>query len=169
MIGKHEYTVCFLFSHDLKNVLLVRKGATEYAGKLNGTGGELCKDEIPYHCAEREVFEETGVSQSGLQSLGLVRMAQLGTLELPHDCKYGSGKAVLHYFAGALKPGTKTAKATDRGEDLVWEPVDDVLAATVESDRYAGNGDLPYFVNAGLAAMKRYLPGSDGTEGPADA
>ena len=164
MSERHEYTVCFLFSPDLSKVLLVRKNATDFAGKLNGVGGDLEKGEMAYHCAEREVLEETGVSQSGLQSLGLVRMAPLGTLDLPHDCKYGSGKAVLHYFAGALKPGTAAGKVTDKGEDLVWEPVEDVLNATPLSGRYAGNGDVPYFVKAGLDALDRYLPKTDRKE-----
>lgn len=158
MRGRHEYTVCFLFSPDLSKVLLVRKNATEFTGKLNGVGGELNKDEPPYKCADREILEETGIRPDGLKSLGLVRLAQLGTLELPHDCKYGSGKCVLHYFAGVVKPDTAFFERTDRGEDLLWEPVSDVLASTASSERYAGKGDLPYFVNAGLETVKRYIP-----------
>lgn len=158
MNERHEYTVCFLFSSDLSSVLLVRKGATEFIGKLNGVGGELMEDEPPYKCADREILEETNVSQQDMRSLGLVRLAPLGTLELPHDCKYGTGSAALHYFAGVLKPDTPVAKETDRGEELVWEGVADVLASGVNSDRYAGKGDLPYFVNQGLMAVKRYLP-----------
>lgn len=154
----HEYTVCFLFSHDLQQVLLVRKNATDFAGRLNGVGGELEKGEQAYTCAGHEIREETGISDDGLRSLGLVRLAPLGTLSLPHDCKYGSGKAVLHYFAGALKNGAVPAEKTDKGEDLVWSRVSEVLASGVDSDEYAGNGDLPYFVNAGLSALKRYLP-----------
>lgn len=167
MEERHEYTVCFLFSHDLARVLLVRKNATEFAGRLNGVGGELEDDEPSYKCADREILEETGIAPSGFRSLGLVRNVCLGSLSLPRDCKYKTGKCVLHYYAGALKPETVPLEKTDKGEDLVWEPVGDVLAATVDSDRYAGNGDLPYFVNMALQELKRYLP--EWQEGGADA
>lgn len=163
MSKDHEYTVCFLFDNALENVLLVRKARTRFKGRLNGVGGEVnATAEAPAECAVREIREETGIKYSGLKSLGLTRLAFLGTLLLPDDCKYQDGNGcVLHYYAGAMKPGTSYTKTTDTGEELVLEPVADILEATVDNVRYAGDGDLQYFVNAGLNALRRYLPGKE--------
>lgn len=166
MKKKHEYTVCFLFDDSLENILLVRKDRTEFQGRLNGVGGEIDYDTPPYETPDqgaiREIQEETGIAYENLQSLGLTRIARLGMLSLPHDCKYPDGDGcVLHYYAAAMKPGVKHTETTDTGEALVMEPVDAILASNVGSDRYAGNGDLQYFVNAGLSALRRYLPGKE--------
>lgn len=166
MPEKREYTVCFLFDSDLRNVLLVKKGRTEFKDRFNGVGGELGPDgnpnETPIECAIREIAEETGVQYDEFESLGLARQVRLGTLSLPYDCKYGeNAECVLHYFAGAMKPETVPNAETDAGEALVMEPVADILAANVENTRYAGKGDVQYFVNAGLETLRRHLAGKE--------
>lgn len=166
MSKKHEYTVCFLFDDALENVLLVRKNRTAFQGRLNGVGGEIDYDTPPYETpnqgAIREIQEETGIAYEDLQSMGLTRIARLGMLSLPHDCKHPDGDGcVLHYYAAAMKHGVKHTEKTDTGEELVMEPVEDILASNVKSTRYAGDGDLPYFVNAGLNVLRRYLPGKE--------
>jgi 8-oxo-dGTP diphosphatase len=57
-----KYVIGFAFSKDLKQVVLIRKNRPEYlAGKLNGVGGKIEKDEAPVDAMTREFMEETGV------------------------------------------------------------------------------------------------------------
>lgn len=54
------YVVGFLYSHDGKNVALIRKNRPEWqAGFLSGIGGKIEKGEIPTEAMEREFREET--------------------------------------------------------------------------------------------------------------
>lgn len=58
---KH-YTVGFLFSDDLKHILLIQKNRPEWQkGKLNGVGGHIEENETPKDCMIREFKEETGL------------------------------------------------------------------------------------------------------------
>lgn len=57
---KH-YVVGFLFSDNLKYVILVKKNRPEWqAGKLNGVGGKIEPNEHPHDAMVREFKEETG-------------------------------------------------------------------------------------------------------------
>lgn len=59
---KKTYVLGFIFSTDLKRVALLRKDRPEWqAGKLNGIGGKLEKDELPLDGMVRECQEETGL------------------------------------------------------------------------------------------------------------
>jgi len=154
---QREYTVCLLFSRDLAHVLLQRKKKTDYAGKLNGTGGKLEPGETPEACARREIKEETGLS-------GLDPFLWLGTLSIPFNCDNhttsinpAAPACVLHYYASIIPAGTEP-KAPEGGEELVLVPTDDVLAAPTGDARFAGDGDLQYFTRK-AADMLRSLPG----------
>ncbi|HYK08329.1 MAG TPA: NUDIX domain-containing protein [Candidatus Eisenbacteria bacterium] len=58
-----RYTLGFLFSKDLKKVLLIHKNRPEWQmGKVNGLGGKIEENETPQDCITREVQEETGLS-----------------------------------------------------------------------------------------------------------
>lgn len=53
-------TLGFVFSKDLKQVLLIRKQHPEWqAGKINGLGGKTEAGETPEECVSREVREES--------------------------------------------------------------------------------------------------------------
>lgn len=58
-----KYTLAFIFNHDLKKVLLIRKNKpVEQAGLLNGVGGKMEDfDQTFLDCIKREVEEETGL------------------------------------------------------------------------------------------------------------
>ncbi len=152
-----EYTVCFLFTQDLGQVLLVRKKRTEFTGQLNGVGGELEPGEQPLECALREIREETGITPGTMAALsGGMPLAHLGTLQLPHDCKYGTNDGcTLHYFAGIMLPGTSIHGPVG-GEMLEARPSREAAASGTGSREYAGNGDLGYFVAAALKALDPY-------------
>lgn len=54
-----EYVVGFLFSG--KKVVMIRKNRPDWqAGYLNGVGGHVEQDELPYDAMRREFYEETG-------------------------------------------------------------------------------------------------------------
>jgi 8-oxo-dGTP diphosphatase len=57
------YVLGFLFSHDLREVLLIRKNRPEWqAGKMNGIGGKIEVDDIDKQKAmTREFHEEAGL------------------------------------------------------------------------------------------------------------
>lgn len=141
---QREYTVCLLFDRKLTTVLLQRKRKTDYAGKLNGTGGKLEPGETPERCARREIQEETGLS-------GLDPFLWLGTLSLPFNCDNHAASAapadpacVLHYYAGIIPDGA-VPTAPEGGEALVPVPLSQVVSAGTTDPRFAGDGDLQYF------------------------
>lgn len=148
-----EYTVCFLFSSDLSHVLLQKKAKTDFAGKLNGVGGKIEPKETPMTCARREIQEETGLAD-------VEDLRWIGTLHLPWNCdshREDDGPfdpaCVLYYYAGIIPEG-RTPTPPPGGEELSMNPVRNVVAAGVLQDKYAGNGDLAYFVNQGVQALR---------------
>lgn len=154
----NEYTVNFLFTANLRNVLLIRKNRTAFKGKLNGVGGELNPGEQPMDCALREILEETGLKPNQLASVDEDNTLKwLGTLILPYDCKYGTRDGCkLHYFAGLILNGNENMLiSTD--EELVLKPVQDAMTAAPGNLEYAGDGDLAYFVAAGARALRAWL------------
>lgn len=54
-----------MFSHDLRQVVLIRKNKPVWqSGKLNGIGGKLEENEVGLIAMKREFKEETGVETS---------------------------------------------------------------------------------------------------------
>lgn len=140
-----NYTVNILFDRFGKNVLLLRKNRTNFTNKYNGPGGEInpAADDTPLDCAIREIREETGIQ---FQPENLL---ELGTLSLPTDCKYNNGPASITFFTGVV-PDKATILPAE--EHLEWFPVHSVLSQSVDTELLAGNGDLLYFIHAGLKA-----------------
>lgn len=154
----NDYTVCILFDGYLRNVLLVRKARTDFKGKLNGVGGSVEPGEDPYEGALREIYEETGLSPQDLKSLGMVRLAKLGELLVPEDCKTHDGSCRLHYYAGAVKTMSIAGIKNKGDEPLSWAPWEDVARSGTGDSDYTGNGDLAYFTAAAHKRMLELLP-----------
>ncbi len=58
-----DYSLGFLFSHDFKQVVLIKKNKPAWqSGKLNGVGGKIESGETPLQAMIREFEEETGVT-----------------------------------------------------------------------------------------------------------
>lgn len=56
------YTLGFIFSQDLSEVLLMHKNRPDWqVGRLNGVGGKIEVNEESVDCIVREVLEEAGV------------------------------------------------------------------------------------------------------------
>jgi len=58
-----EYSIGFMFTKDMKQVLLIKKGHGPkcVVGRWNGIGGHIEPGETPIQCQVREFHEETGV------------------------------------------------------------------------------------------------------------
>lgn len=147
-----NYTVSFLFSPDLKEVLLIRKNRTSFAGKYNGVGGKI---EPSYKSNEdsalREIKKETGISE-------LRQFSWLGSLCLPWDCASNNSKATIHFFSGIIYEGDTARQTTD--EVLKWFSVQDVLETPVsQSSMFAGEGDVQYFIRQALRKFEEVALG----------
>lgn len=66
MSGETLAVLGFYFSLDRKEVLLIEKKRPAWQrGKLNGVGGRIEQNELPYHAMRREFREETGIDECG--------------------------------------------------------------------------------------------------------
>jgi len=80
-----EYVAGFLFSTDRSRVVLICKEKPAWqAGKLNGVGGKIERDELPHQAMRREFFEETG--------------AKTCVSDWHHFCRYQGEDCVVHFF-----------------------------------------------------------------------
>ncbi len=155
-----NFTVCLLFDEAFEQVLLVRKGRTEFKGKLNGCGGEIEANEIPYEGAIREIEEELGLSSEDLVTFpDDSKLRWLGTLSLPHNCKYSeiigdenNPSCRLFFYAGVVKD-TAMPVCSKVAEECVMVFVRDVVSSGTDGTLYAGNGDLQYFVASGFNVL----------------
>jgi 8-oxo-dGTP diphosphatase len=69
------YVVGLMFSNDLSQVALIRKNKPAWqAGKLNGVGGKVEKNEPPYVSMIREFAEETGLLTTRVQWKRFLKM-----------------------------------------------------------------------------------------------
>lgn len=140
-----KYTVCFLFTPDGKQVLMTRKKKTTYKGRLNGVGGKIKPNETPVRGAQREIMEETGVD------LKISDLHWLATTMLPEDCGIEPGDTPqtceLHFYGALINPDDVNFNT---GEDLNWVLTDTVMHARPQDERFAGDGDTPYIVNAAV-------------------
>lgn len=61
-----KYVVCYIFSHDMKEVLLIQKKRPVFlAGQMNGVGGKIEEiDASVLHASQRETLEETNMNLS---------------------------------------------------------------------------------------------------------
>ena len=67
------YVLGFAFSEDLSKVVLIKKARPAWqAGKLNGVGGKVEKDETLQDAMTREFREEAGVEIKSWKKLGVM-------------------------------------------------------------------------------------------------
>ena len=98
---------CYLMMHRTK------KKNDENSGKWIGIGGKLEKDETPRECAKREIYEETGLSVSGLCYRGKVVFKS----DIYED-------ELMHLFTANCE--SRDVRVCDEGE-LAWINKADVM------------------------------------------
>ena len=70
----NRYVLGFLFSTDLKFVALIHKKRPAWqAGKLNGIGGKIERNEVPSEAMRREFREEAGLEVGDWQHFATLR------------------------------------------------------------------------------------------------
>lgn len=112
-----KYTVGFLFSSDLSQVLLIHKLTPEWQkGKLNGLGGKLEKGESTKQSFIREIYEESGIT---LESKQVIKMGLLKGVEWK-----------VFVFAAVYEGEIFTPKTYEK-ELLEWFEVDNLPANCV--------------------------------------
>ena len=149
------YTVCFLFSPDMDEVLLQKKNRTDFAGLYNGVGGKLEPGEKPEQCAIREIKEETGIDK-------ILSLTWLGTLSLPHNCDTHENSmnpedpsCILYFYAGII-PDKSDINPPAGAEELMLVPLHAVFENNDRQDGtepvipIAGDGDVEYFIRRGI-------------------
>lgn len=137
-----EYTVCLLFTPDGKSLVLQKKNKAEFAGLLNGVGGKVELGETSLDCALREIEEET--------NLRLEWLYWLGELRLPRDCGLSTmTDCSLWFYAGVVCHPEDLRQVED--EPVMWVDVQSILE---HPEKLAGDGDLPYFINQGIRALR---------------
>jgi len=108
-----EATLCEIIHGG--RLLLQRKSVGRFGeGKWNGPGGKVQPGETPLECVVREVWEETGLTVSGLTELGVV------------DFYFGEKPEpdwVVHIFSTSTFSGEP--RESDEGE-LRWFSVDEI-------------------------------------------
>lgn len=113
---KQQYVLGFLFNWERDRVVLINKTKPDWqAGKLNGVGGKIEKDETPAFAMVREFQEETGVLT---HSSHWIKVAVLQ-----------NQIAEMHVFAavidGALdriRPTTDEVPATFKVPSVIYNP-----------------------------------------------
>lgn len=123
------YTVIYLFDKSLKQVCLIHKNKSIYAGKLNGVGGKRALDETLLECAIRKTKEETGVDiTDDLQHLHSTIFAD--STELWTELWVGC----------AAVNKTDVKQMTD--EELEWFNLDEIFSRRIDDNGLAGEGDV---------------------------
>jgi 8-oxo-dGTP diphosphatase len=108
-----EYTVGFLFTADLKEMLFLHPKRPEWqVGFLNGPGGRIEEGESPAECIAREMAEEAGIEVDPFEW-------QLVETEI------GARSAdITVHFLSARFDGSKNEIVQLTDEALEWLPID---------------------------------------------
>jgi 8-oxo-dGTP pyrophosphatase MutT (NUDIX family) len=107
-----QYVLGFLFSPDLKNVLLIRKDSPVWqAGLLNGIGGTIEPGETEYAAMVREFQEEVGYRHLGWKPFAIL------------EGENESGAYVVHIFVDVERAGLAAPTVSPTIETVEVFPV----------------------------------------------
>lgn len=112
-------TLCFIFYED--EVLLLKAGNSKaWAGRYDPVGGHIEKGEDVVESAEREIFEETGLTVTDTRLRAVI-----------HSTNF-FGKNIM-LFVTTSTAGTKDVTANHEGE-LVWVKLSEIENYPVFAD-----------------------------------
>ncbi len=121
-----DYVGTLVFIRQDDRVLLIRKKRGHGAGKFNGPGGKLERDETPLAGAVRETLEEVRVQVRGIELLGRFKFVDLsapqwfGYAFLAHGFEGSpeeTDEAVPHWFSVHELPFDEMWE-----DDRIWLP-----------------------------------------------
>ncbi len=131
-----RYTVTFIISRDLKEVLLLYKFWGPFPNKYNGVGGKIEENENLLDSAIRECWEETGLL---LQAEEIEFLMQI-------VFPYGVELNVFYVVVDKFEP-------TNSEEGILkWLPVE--FALDFNNPHVAGDGNVAYFLREALSIIR---------------
>jgi 8-oxo-dGTP diphosphatase len=136
----------------LREVLLIKGAPTKrlWANRYNGIGGHVEWDEDLLQAAQRELSEETGLSDVDLNLRGVINIAA------QHDDDTPTGVAVF-LFCGEVED--RSIRAGDEGEPA-WIPLVDLPNYPLVDDLYTL---IPLLMANDAPIYGHYQPTADGT------
>ncbi len=113
-------TLCFVLNG--ADILLMRRAAHKrvFPNQYNGVGGHIERDEDPLTSANREIFEETGLTVTNLQLRAVYNI----------DAKASTG---IVLFVFTAESDSRIVNANDEGT-LHWIPQQDVVQYDLVED-----------------------------------
>lgn len=132
---RRRYVLIFIFTPDLKKVLLIKRKKPPYQGCFNGVGGKIELNESPEHAAYRECAEETGFTA--------LQLDYLCTISYPEG-SFNSNMEMSVYYGFQEE---RCVSANDEGE-YFWMEV--VFASDYNNKALAGFGNVALFVRESL-------------------
>ena len=117
-----------VFNNDLSKGLFCIRAKEPYKGKYNFVGGKVEENETNDEAAYRELFEETGISQTDI--------------ELDHfmDLNYFTYQNNIQVYYGILK---KEVVLKEEKNKLEWLTINENL---LDGNKFAGNYNIPHII-----------------------
>lgn len=117
-----------VFDKNLSNCLFCIRAKEPYKGMYNFVGGKVEEGESNDDAAYRELFEETGISNTDIK------------LEHFMDLNYFKYENNLQVYYGILENEVKLVEEKNK---LEWVKIDDGL---LNNDKFAGNYNIPHII-----------------------
>ena len=123
-----KLNIIAVFDKDFNNGLFCIRSKAPFKGMYNFVGGKVEDGESDYDAAYRELFEETGISQSDIK------------LDHFMDLNYFKHDTNLQVYYGFLDHNVKLVEEKNK---LEWVPIDNGL---LDNNKFAGNYNIPHII-----------------------
>ena len=117
-----------VFNKDLSDCLFCIRAKEPYKGMYNFVGGKVEEGESNDDAAYRELFEETGISNTDIK------------LDHFMDLNYFKYENNLQVYYGILENEVELVEEKNK---LEWVKIDDGL---LNNDKFAGNYNIPHII-----------------------
>ena len=164
----HIMSVCFLFTPDIEEVLMIHKLRGPYPETWNGVGGKFNMelDNISNDprinmkaCAKREIFEETSLDID----TSLLCWIVTETFPPGEQPPWGTKGKPLELWVYCAVVDKDTIKQVEN-ETLKWFDIDELLNDKVYDETLAGSGNIPYFINLSKIYLTNLMKDVDACE-----